>query len=366
VSRRRAHDGLSSTLSVWCGHLAEPPSTYSFSDEEVRRGSEGRREKYFSVIAGVDPTLALPEAWLHYDQMSATAFLRDVGASSGAIASYHDAFAPDDSLDNLSALALIREVANFSREIGLTGKGGRIAGGADKLPTATAERLGKRVSYGAKIVRIEQTKTGVRVVFERAGQTESIEAGRAVCALPSTALGAISFQPALSTEKRRAIRDLTMVSVSRVFVVCERRIWTEQGQAGAVETDDWLHKLTDETDPTDAPGGVLGVYAVGDAARRIAAMSAADRLSAVGELAERSHPGVKPLIYGGASKCWDDDPLQRGAYAHLRPRELTTLATALAKAEHAIHFAGDQTSYRPGFMHGALGSAKRVLSEIAG
>lgn len=117
MSRRHAHDGSRRRFPFASAFLLsggacrkrfvsppdpESPSTYSFSDEELRLGSEGRRKKYFSVIAGVDPTLALPEAWLHYDQMSAASFLGDVGASSGAIASYHDAFAPDDSLENVS------------------------------------------------------------------------------------------------------------------------------------------------------------------------------------------------------------------------------------------------------------------------
>jgi monoamine oxidase len=31
-----------------------------------------------------------------------------------------------------------------------------------------------------------------------------------------------------------------------------------------------------------------------------------------------------------------------------------------------VHFAGDGTSHRPGFMHGAVASAKRVVAEITG
>jgi monoamine oxidase len=229
-----------------------------------------------------------------------------------------------------------------------------------------AEKLGARLALVAKVKRIERLEQGMRVVFERNGKTESVEAARVVCALPSTVLRSIQFEPALSADKQRAIADLTMVSVTRVYLGCERKIWSEQSHAAAAETDDWLKKLTDETDAAEGATGLLGVYAVGDASRRLAHMSEAERLAAVKALAERVHPGVEPLIYGGTSKCWDDDPLLRGAYANFRPKELTTLAVSLARAEGRIHFAGDQTSYRPGFMHGALGSAKRVVNEIAG
>jgi monoamine oxidase len=46
--------------------------------------------------------------------------------------------------------------------------------------------------------------------------------------------------------------------------------------------------------------------------------------------------------------------------------QLTELAPAAAAAEGAIHFAGCGLSFRPGFMHGALASAHRVVDEIYG
>jgi monoamine oxidase len=43
---------------------------------------------------------------------------------------------------------------------------------------------------------------------------------------------------------------------------------------------------------------------------------------------------------------------------------MTEFGPAIASVEGRMHFAGDQTSYRPGFMHGAVSSAGRVVREI--
>jgi monoamine oxidase len=66
----------------------------------------------------------------------------------------------------------------------------------------------------------------------------------------------------------------------------------------------------------------------------------------------------------GITHCWDDDPFARGAHAWFAPGEMLSLGPALASAEGRVHFAGDHTSHRPGWMHGALASAKRAVAEV--
>lgn len=64
------------------------------------------------------------------------------------------------------------------------------------------------------------------------------------------------------------------------------------------------------------------------------------------------------------TKCWDEDPFARGAYAWFRPGQMAELGRMLASVEGRVHFAGDHTSHRPGWMHGALASSKRVVKEV--
>jgi monoamine oxidase len=110
--------------------------------------------------------------------------------------------------------------------------------------------------------------------------------------------------------------------------------------------------------------GVLGVYATGARAHRLAALPPAARIAALAPDIERVHPSTTGHLVHGDSLAWDREPYSRGAYACFKPGQLTGLSAAAAAPEGVIHFAGCGTSYRPGFMHGAIASARRVLAEL--
>jgi monoamine oxidase len=122
--------------------------------------------------------------------------------------------------------------------------------------------------------------------------------------------------------------------------------------------------MRDETKLQPGTKGILGAYASNDVARRITALSEAERLRSFVDGAETVHPGAKAHFVRGITHCWDEDPFARGAYAWFAPGEMTELGPAMASAEGRVHFAGDHTSARPGWMHGALASAKRAAREV--
>jgi monoamine oxidase len=290
------------------------------------------------------------------------------------MASLRDTFVPNVPLEQTSALFLMRELANIQREIALEPlPGDRIAGGSDVLPKTLAEKLGKRVIYNAQVQRIDQTGSVVRVLFSRNdriasfGRNDSVEtisAGRVVSTLPSTVLRDIKFYPDVSAGKRRALEELRLASVTRIWVGTSKRVWEEKNEAGDVENDGAMGKIRFEAAQQDGEGAMLGVYTTGAEARRLAKRNELERIAELMTLAERAHPGFEKFFTIGTSKCWDEDPLQKGAYAEFSPGQITTLVPELARVEGRVHFAGDQLSHRPGFMHGALASARRVVKEI--
>jgi monoamine oxidase len=79
---------------------------------------------------------------------------------------------------------------------------------------------------------------------------------------------------------------------------------------------------------------------------------------------EVAHPGLAAQIVGATVHCWDRSPFAKGAYAVFGPGEMKDIVPVAPMAEGRLHFAGCHTSYRPGFMHGAIASARRVVNEI--
>jgi monoamine oxidase len=343
---------------------AEPPPEHKLSAEEEALGHKGRMDKYFAQALGFDPTGPIPDALLGLDQISAAEFLRRQGASPGFIAAIDEMFVlGDGGIEGQSALDILRVQANMQREMGLKG-GGRVTGGADRLPAAIAAKLGARVIFGASVVRIEHSEHGVRVVFRRRGETSAVTADRAICAIPPKVLSALEAIPALSAEKTRALGEIALENVTRIWLEADQRFWEARGESGRAETDLPIGPVRDETILQAGTGGVLGFYVRRAEARRLGAMSDEERVRAALAEASRVHPGMKEHFVSGGSKCWETDPFARGAYAYFKPGQLVALGPHLARAEGRLHFAGDHTSYRPGFMHGALASARRVVEEV--
>jgi monoamine oxidase len=367
--RPRGPAGLA-TIALVAGarHRVAPdqdgPIAHVLPPEEVALGERGRRAKYLGIPDGIDPRSAWPPPELaRFDRMTVGEMLRERGASPAWIASFAEN-GYGEGVDTVSAAFVLREMACIDREIALGRGGGRVVGGSDRLPRALAAELGDRIVYRAVVKHVAHAADRARVVFERAGATESIEAGRVVLAAPQGALRDVGFTPPLAPLKQRAFAEVPTTSVTRIWAQLRSRPWLERGEAGTADTDLELGRLRDETEGRPGDGAVLGAYLSGAAARRLAARPERERIDALLDHAERVHPGARAAFVTGASHAWDADPFARGGYAWFRPGQLTELAPALGSPEGVLHFAGDHTSYRPGFMHGAVASARRVVGEV--
>jgi monoamine oxidase len=340
-----------------------PPRAQPLSPEEEALGEQGCMDKYFALAKTFDPTGRLPIGLLSLDAIDGAEYLRRQGASAGFMASMDDMLGLGDTgLQGMSALALVQQWAEILREIQLGG--GRVVGGTDRLPRAIAAHLGERVLYGACVKGVSQTEHGVTVLFERAGLTGTLEANRVVFTISPRVLRGLGVEPALSPEKFRALQELTLESVTRVWVETGDRYWLARGESGRVETDSPMGPVRDESEGMPGAAGILGVYTKRAEARRLAALDDEQRVEVVVGLMQAAQPGLHDHFVCAASKCWDTDPNQLGAYAYFKVGQLTALGPHLASAEGRFHFAGDHTSHRPGFMHGALASARRVVAEV--
>jgi monoamine oxidase len=338
----------------------------AFTPEEQKLGFTERLEHVFAVpewrALGNEPW---PEELLKYDRMSATDYLLGRGASPAFVKWVFESFVPGDAMEQSSALGIMSEAASIRHEIGLgRGKGGRVAGGTDQLPQALAARLGDRLVLGAELKRFEQDDHRARVSVARNGAIETVEADRVVCAIPYTVLRGIEVAPAFSERKRRAVAEMALAPVTRLYLQTRRRFWQERGESGNAETDLPFGDVRDESELQPGTAGILGYYLSRDNGRRACGMSEKDRIAAALDDIEKVHPGMRDHFVAAVSKCWDEDPFERGAYAWFKTGQLADWGPALAGPEGRIHFAGDHTSHRPGFMHGAVASAKRVVAEI--
>jgi monoamine oxidase len=333
--------------------------------EEQRLGLFGMIDKY------VGPTLKTlgdprapdwpPPPLLQYDRMTFAEFLRRQGASPAAVELLRPLYAWwGDGIEHVSALFLLRDSV-----LGLSGnRFYTIRGGNDLLPKAFAARLSERIRYGAAVTRIEHDARHVRITFTQGGAPREVTGDCAVCTIPFSVLRHVDVSPAFSPGKRRAIAELPYTSVARVYLQSRTKFWLDGGPNGWTYTDLPIMNVLDSTFNQRGRRGVLHAYMAGAQARRVTAMSEAERVRSTLEQMEQVHPGIREQFEVGASKCWDEDEWARGAYAWFRPGQMGTLVPFVGSAEGRVHFAGDHASSLFGWMQGALESGNRAAREV--
>src|SRR5262249_39116618 len=124
-----------------------------------------------------------------------------------------------------------------------TGGSYRIEGGNDRLPEEFSKRV--EVRYGVPVLAVNQDARGVRVTIRRmSGETETLAADRAVCAIPCPVVGGIFREARLSDAKLKAIREQNYSRTIKVFLQSSTRFWLKEGLNGFVTTDLPIERLT--------------------------------------------------------------------------------------------------------------------------
>lgn len=338
---------------------------HDLTPEERALGRDGIQRKYVGSALDelgdvTDSNWPSPELLNRYDRMNRSDFWRARGASSEAVALL-SLGGIDDRVETWSTLFMLRNQA-LNRKLGRYFK---IRGGTDLLPKAFAARLLGKIFYGAPVVRIEQDRRNVRATFVRGGSHHTMAADRLICAVPFSVQKNIEVVPAFSVEKQRAIEELPYLSVSKIFLQCRRRFWTDQQLSGFATTDLPIGQVWDVTHGQPGTRGILQAYPISLHSRRVTTMPEAERIAFALQHVEAVYPGTRESFEGGETKCWDEDEWARGASAFYKPGQFGSLQPHVARPEGRIHFAGEHTSvWIDGWMQGALESGNRVASEV--
>ncbi len=264
--------------------------------------------------------------------------------------------------EQLSLLALVDQFASD----GSPGQDAifRIADGNDRLATGIAQRLGTPVQLRTILRAVDQRRTRLRVVVERAGGVDRIAADYLVVALPASTARDVAFDPPLPDAQREAIGRLRYGAATRVLLQFERRFWIHRGWPRAFGSDLPVGAVWDGNEHQGRAPGILSLLAGGRAARE-----ARDILGQRGPdalVAELGWLGRPARLLAARAIAWDRERWSRGGYAFFDPRFDPCLRAWLARPHGRVVFAGEHTSVRwQGYMNGAVESGLRAAAEVA-
>jgi len=314
---------------------------FEFTTEEKRVGMSGLEQKYLGPALRNIGDPSAPD-WpvgvaKSYDKITMTEFLREQGASLGAIQLLDLPFATASD-DRISFLFNLREAWYASHERTRY----KIKGGNDLLPRAFAAKLRENIHYGSPVVRIEQDSTKVRAIALQSGRHHTFEADRLICTIPFPALRRVEVQPPFSESKRKAITQLAYDTITRVVLQCRSRYWQQDGCNGFgisdLEQEIW-HPTFDQL----GPRGLLVSYMCLSAGQRAGTMDDEKRLEFVSGDMDKVLPGLRQNLEGVVSKVWHTDPWAGGATALPSPGQLTSICVGIERPEGHVHFAGEHT-----------------------
>ena len=238
----------------------------------------------------------------------------------------------------------------------------RFQGGAIAIAERMADGLGERVATGCPVREIAQR--GGRLTLS--GNGFSVDARRAIVALPPVMAGRIDYSPALPGQRDQLVQRLNPGSAIKYVAVYDQPFWREDGLNGqATSTRGPLAAIFD-TVPAGGNCAVIGGFGGGRKARALGELPERARREAVLDQFARMFGERARTPDEFHEKNWSDDPWARGCYnAVASTGALTAFGPALRRPVGRIHWAGAETGiHANGSMGGAVDAGERAAAEV--
>jgi len=269
----------------------------------------------------------------------------------------------------------------------LIGKKLQISNGMDNLPIELVKQdqeIQDSLRYNARVIEIRRIgDKSLDVIYEHPvthSRYTREDIAFVILAAPFSALTHVRLDNALGPTQLRAIRNLHYDNATKIALEFSDRFW-ERKRGGSISggrsfTDlpiRWVHyPAKAQYGKGTSRGVLLASYTWGDDSLRWASLREVDRIRFAardvaalhGFTSEGDDKWFNSLLVGGVSHSWAQDEYTFGAFSLFDPRQETELFDAIWQPYKRVHFAGEHTSLKHGWIEGALESGIRAALEI--
>jgi monoamine oxidase len=238
----------------------------------------------------------------------------------------------------------------------------RIQGGNERLPKAMAKALGDRIVLGAPVVAIDQS--GEKVVVKVKDGRE-FTADKVICTIPFSVLQDVAVTPAWSAKKKRMFEDMEWDKTVKVIVQTKTPAWLAKGVHGwpMAGSDQPWERVIDITGNETGGYGNVFFYLNGANADRHLARPRDKRAQETVDLFLKDMPDLFDEIVTLQDFAWSEQPWIRGSFGG-PPVGGAWMINEWTKPAGRIHFAGDFTTMKSGWVEGAIESGLRAARQI--
>lgn len=304
----------------------------------------------------IDPDWPDPETLRHLDPLTVGDIVRSAGGSEMflKLLSAHGGLFESDA----SALTIQSDLAYHFGNQALF----RIAGGNDRLPQAMAEELGERIVLDSPVSLIDQTGPLVRVVTANGRE---FTGDAIISTIPFSVLPDIEVRPGWSAGKARMLEEMVWSRTVKLVVQTRTPQWLTQGVHGwpMAGGDRPWERLIDITGNEPGGHGNTFFYMNGPNSDAYRAMPAATRERDLVAMFEADMPGLLGEVIHTETFDWLAQPWIKGSFGDL-PTGGGWMIAEWTRPEGRVHFAGDFTSLKTGWVEGAIESGLRAARQI--
>jgi monoamine oxidase len=250
-------------------------------------------------------------------------------------------------------------------------------------PPIVLPGLGADITYNARVIEISNVPPRLFIHWRNTitnydNVNENFDI--AVIAVPFSALRHIRMLGLTTPRKRRAIRQLHYANACKILLEFRHKFWCDSLpeqlpiEGGSSITDLAIRYIcypnNEQNNDPHGRGVILASYTWGDDSIRWTSLSHNDRIRLAIRDLERVHGRDKDRLYpvciGGMSHSWAEDEFTSGAFAQFEPYQRIHLFKDVWRPEPPIHYCGEHTSTKHGWIEGAIESGIRVAAEIEG
>ncbi len=338
---------------------------FDLTPEEQKMGPMGMVVNY--ILNTLPSEAGNPQSWdqpplIHFDKMSLADYLKKQGASDGAIELFQKTQWFAAMPDKTSGLSMVVSDAGLF----MGGAPFTLKGGNDMLPRELAKRMKENIKYNVVVEKVTDTDKAVAVAAMENGNPVEFQVDEVVVTFPLKVLEKIRFEPALSSAKMAAIREIPVMNITRTYLQVDKPFWMDKGISGIAYTDldarnisPYLNSNNPENNPAIMESMVAGPFAT-----TLTSLSTDKTISKIKDSVRKVYPNIDDHFQKGHVKGWDNDPFALGGPSWPAPGDVTAHLKNLQAPHGKIHFAGEHTSILRSTMEGALRSGVRAANEV--
>jgi monoamine oxidase len=238
----------------------------------------------------------------------------------------------------------------------------RIKGGNDQLPQAMAKALGKRIVLDAPVVAIDQTGEKVRVKVK---DGREFTADRVISTIPFSVLQDVAVTPAWPPKKKTMFEEMQWDKTVKVIVQTKTPAWLAKGVHGwpMAGSDQAWERVIDISGNEAGGYGNVFFYLNGANADRLLGRPRETRAQEVVDQFRKDMPDLFDEVVTVQDFAWSEQPWIRGSFGG-PPVGGAWMIDEWTKPAGRIHFAGDFTTMKSGWVEGAIESGLRAARQI--